>query len=224
VNFLHKLISEIRALHRVMIALVFTAIAFPLVYTAHVYPLVQYILLWDVFAVFFLLTSWVIFFHHSTMQIQKIAAREDSSRFFLFLLVVIASLASMLTVLFLVMARNSSYNNHAIYLPAAIAGMLLSWAMVHTVFTFHYAHLYYDHRSIAMRNTRSKGLAFPGEQNPDYLDFAYFSFVIGMTFQVSDVNVTSRRIRRNVFLHGLLSFALNTFVVALTINLIAGST
>ncbi|HEY9045127.1 MAG TPA: DUF1345 domain-containing protein [Ohtaekwangia sp.] len=215
---------KIRALHRVIIALCFTAIAFPMVYTADVYPLVKYILLWDVFAVFFLLTSWIIFLHHSTTQIQKIVAQEDSSRFFLFLLIVIASLASMLTVILLVMSRDSFHNNHSIYLPAAIVGMLLSWAMVHTVFTFHYAHLYYDHRSVVMRNTRTKGLVFPGEQNPDYLDFAYFSFVIGMTFQVSDVNITSRKIRRNVFVHGLISFALNTFVVALTINLLAGNT
>jgi uncharacterized membrane protein len=68
----------------------------------------------------------------------------------------------------------------------------------------------------------AEGLEFPEEDCPDYLDFAYFSFVIGMTFQVSDVQITSRIIRKQVLLHGLLSFALNTFVVALTINLIAG--
>ncbi|UAY52868.1 DUF1345 domain-containing protein [Ferruginibacter albus] len=63
---------------------------------------------------------------------------------------------------------------------------------------------------------------FPNEPKPDYLNFAYFSFVIGMTFQVSDVQVSDRHIRRTVLAHGILSFALNTFVVALTINLIAG--
>ncbi len=67
-----------------------------------------------------------------------------------------------------------------------------------------------------------KGLDFPGKEKPGYLDFAYFSFVVGMTFQVSDVQITSRTIRRLVLAHGLISFFLNTFVVALTINIVAG--
>jgi uncharacterized membrane protein len=99
--------------------------------------------------------------------------------------------------------------------------MLLSWIMVHTVFTFHYAHMYYDVPDEGSSKI-SGGLDFPGEKEPDYIDFAYFSFVIGCTFQVSDVEISSRKIRRMALLHGLLSFGLNTFVVALTINLIAG--
>ena len=92
---------------------------------------------------------------------------------------------------------------------------------MHTIFGFHYAHLYYgDDTNDSTRH--AEGLEFPGEKKPDYLDFAYFSFVIGMTFQVSDTAVHSRSIRRLVLLHGLISFGLNTFVVALTINLIAG--
>jgi len=95
----------------------------------------------------------------------------------------------------------------------------VSWVLVHTLFTFHYANMYYfklnDHKS------DEASLIFPGKAKPDYLDFAYFSFVIGMTFQVSDVEIASQRIRRIALIHGLLSFTLNTFVVALTINLIA---
>jgi uncharacterized membrane protein len=93
--------------------------------------------------------------------------------------------------------------------------------MVHTTFCFHYAHLYYDD---ADEDTEifAGGLDFPNEKTPDYMDFVYFSFGIGMSFQVSDVDITSKTIRRLVLLHGLLAFGLNTFVVALTINLIAG--
>ena len=91
---------------------------------------------------------------------------------------------------------------------------------MHTIFTFHYAHLYYFKNMDD--TTEGKPLDFPGKTKPDYLDFAYFSFVIGMTFQVSDIEIPSRTIRRTVLAHSLLSFALNTFVVALTINLIAG--
>ncbi len=92
--------------------------------------------------------------------------------------------------------------------------------MVHTMFTFHYAHIYYDDDENNAAH-HAGGLEFPKEK-PDYLDFAYFSFVIGMTFQVSDVEISARLIRRVALLHGLLAFLLNTFVVALTINLIAG--
>jgi len=100
-------------------------------------------------------------------------------------------------------------------------GMLFSWLMVHSVYAFHYAHMYYDNDE----NDPVKdayGLEFPRDTKPNYIDFAYFSFVIGCTFQVSDVEISSPRIRRVVLFHGLLSFGLNTFVVALTINLIAG--
>jgi uncharacterized membrane protein len=99
-------------------------------------------------------------------------------------------------------------------------GMLVSWAIVHTIYTFHYAHLYYQKQK--GDGPVKEPLNFPDEKKPDYLDFAYFSFVVGMTFQVSDVEISSRKVRRIVLVHGLLSFALNTFVVALTINLIAG--
>ena len=106
-------------------------------------------------------------------------------------------------------------------MPVAVSNMLLSWVLVHTTFCFHYAHLYYDD-SKDSTEIHAGGLDFPEEKKPDYIDFVYFSFIIGMTFQVSDVAITSRTIRRLALLHGLISFGLNTFVVALTINLIAG--
>jgi uncharacterized membrane protein len=104
--------------------------------------------------------------------------------------------------------------------PITVAGMLLSWIMVHTLFAFHYAHDYYmPHKTDKTRHTG--GLDFPGNERPDYIDFAYFSFVIGCTFQVSDIEISSKKIRRLVFVHQLISFGLNTFVLALSINLVA---
>jgi uncharacterized membrane protein len=87
-----------------------------------------------------------------------------------------------------------------------------------------YAHFYYCDMD---GNDEGKvlkpgGLEFPGDDEPDYLDFAYFSFVIGMTFQVSDVQITSKRIRRLSLMHAILSFAFNTIIVALSINIISG--
>jgi uncharacterized membrane protein len=103
----------------------------------------------------------------------------------------------------------------------SVASVLSSWALIHTLFTLHYAHVFYRDEVTAIKY-KGQGLIFPEESEPDYLDFAYFAFVIGMTFQVSDVQVTSRRIRRLVLIHGLLSFIFNTAIVALSINIIAG--
>ena len=88
-----------------------------------------------------------------------------------------------------------------------------SWFLVHTLLAVPSTHLFFaDSRP-------PRGLDFPEEKEPDFLDFAYFSFVIGMTFQVSDVQVTSRPIRRMVLVHSLLSFAFNTVILAFSINL-----
>jgi len=126
----------------------------------------------------------------------------------------------MFAVLLLVLSKEQSPDRVRLAVILAVAGMMLSWVMVHTIFTFHYAHLYYFRANDDTPN--SEALDFPQTPKPDYLDFAYYSFVIGMTFQVSDVNINSRIMRRTTLAHALLSFALNTFVVALTINLIAG--
>jgi len=177
-------------------------------------------LLWDVFALSFIITSWIVFFTRPVPDIIKLANKEDGSKVFVIISIVVSSFASMFTVLLLIISKDQPSDRVALSVILSITGMLVSWIMVHTIFTFHYAHLYYfkekDDTPVA------EALDFPAEKKPDYLDFAYFSFVIGMTFQVSDVAISSRKIRRTALAHALLAFALNTFVVALTINLIAG--
>lgn len=98
--------------------------------------------------------------------------------------------------------------------------LLLSWLMTQTTFGFRYAHEYYAHDLGGADFDR--GLDFPGEQQPDYLDFMYFSLVLGMTFQVSDVQITARKLRRLAALQGLLGFLFNTIILALTVNIAAG--
>jgi uncharacterized membrane protein len=177
-------------------------------------------ILWDVFALTYIIISWIVFFTSTTEHITKKARIDDGGKFFVFFIVVFASFVSMMIVANLVISKDSLGMQEAVYLPIIIGGILLSWTLVHTTFCFHYAHLYYNNEQGTNNNV--EGLEFPKEKNPDYIDFAYFSFVIGMTFQVSDVEISSRKIRRLALLHGLLAFVLNTFVVALTINLIAG--
>lgn len=206
--------------HRIVISFLLALIAYFFIRKIHFNGRMTTMILWDVFALTYITTSWIVFFTSSTSHITKKARKDDGSRLFVFLIVVVACFVSMFTVLMLIISKDTMGIDKAIYLPVIIAGMLLSWMLVHTTFCFHYAHLYYDNNEGTEKN--AGGLIFPQEQHPDYIDFAYFSFVIGMTFQVSDIEITSRTIRRQVLVHGLLSFALNTFVVALTINLIAG--
>lgn len=183
--------------------------------------LLRILVSWSVFSFIFLLFSWIVIFTRSINQIKVRASQDDGSTFFVFFMVVISSFAGMLTVLLLMASKNIEIKQSALFLPLGIVGIVFSWTMVHTIYVFHYAHEYYD-ADDGNGNRIFGGLEFPKEKNPDYLDFAYFSFVMGCTFQVSDVEISSRRIRHIALVHGILSFILNTFVVALTVNMIAG--
>jgi len=207
-------------LHRVSISLVVTIIIFFLVRQTHYNRLMIGTILWDVFTLSYVVLSWIVFFTSSIDQMKYKASLEDGGRYFVFFIIVLSSFASMVTVTMLVTSKDTADIPQAIYLPVIISGILLSWIMIHTTYVFYYAHLYYD-----LNDATGKikgGLEFPNCTNPDYIDFAYFSFIIGMTFQVSDVQISSRNVRHKALAHSLLAFALNTFVVALTINLIAG--
>jgi uncharacterized membrane protein len=105
--------------------------------------------------------------------------------------------------------------HYGIYVALAIGTVVLSWTFIHTIFALHYAHEFYG------SGEHKNGLRFPGDGQPDYWDFIYFSFVVGMTFQVSDVAVTHKSVRRMVVAHGALSFFFTTAVVAMAVNIAA---
>ena len=106
-----------------------------------------------------------------------------------------------------------------LYIAGVALTLLLSWLVTHVVFALRYAHEYYE-RSAGARDVDG-GLEFPGGVPPDYWDFLYFAMVLGMTFQVSDVQITSRKLRRLATVHGLIGFLFNTVIVALTVNIAA---
>jgi uncharacterized membrane protein len=145
---------------------------------------------------------------------------QDPSRSIIFIIIIVSTLASFFAVLLLILSKGENDNTSSLRIAVAVTGMFLSWFLIHTIFTLRYAHIFYgDHET--RPNTHAGGLEFPGDSKPEYLDFAYYSFVLGMTFQVSDVQITSKRLRSLAMLHGLLSFVFNTIMIALTINLIA---
>ena len=101
--------------------------------------------------------------------------------------------------------------------------VFISWTTLHVIYAVHYAHIYYDPTERKDDGKVRGGLEFPGTKEPDYWDFVYFSFVVGMTCQVSDVQITARHLRHLATAHGVVSFFYNTVVVALAVNVVAGS-
>jgi uncharacterized membrane protein len=184
------------------------------------YNRVQNMLTLDVFNLAMLIMSWITFFTTPYHELRQQAKEQDGSRIFIFIILLISALGSMLSV-GLLLVNKSKHDIQGFELGIAVAGMIFSWLLVHTVFTYRYAHVYYADDGTEVQ-TDIKGLEFPDDDKPDFLDFAYFSFVMGMTFQVSDVVITEKRLRRLALLHGLISFFYNTIIIALTINILAG--
>jgi len=149
-------------------------------------------------------------------RIRERAAREDEGQVAILMLTVSAALASLGAIVAELGSSVGSARRPSHVVLAALT-ILLSWAFIHAIFALHYAHEFYD-------ETDGGGLAFPGsDPAPDYWDFVYFSFVIGMTSQVSDVAVTSKRIRRAVAAHGVVAFIFNAALLALTVNIAASA-
>lgn len=160
---------------------------------------------------------WIIIAPLDAKETTRLASREDPTRGVADLLIVLLSIASLFTVGFtLVQASQSHGGLKAILAGLALATIALSWILLHTLFTLHYARIYYT--------DNGKGVNFNQDDAPRYLDFAYLSFTLGMTYQVSDTNLTTYRIRVTALRHGLLSFVFGSVILATTINLIAGLT
>jgi len=170
---------------------------------------------WDVFAALYLVLVFTMVWRSGVTDIRRNAVLQDDGRFLILLLTALGAFASIAAIVFELGASNRSMPG----LVLATVTIVLSWAAVHTAFSLHYAHEYY-------RGAKPGGLQFPAgdsDDEADYWDFVYFSFVIGMTAQVSDVGITDRIIRRTATVHGIISFVFNTALVALMVNIAASA-
>jgi len=219
-----KVWFRLDAHYRVLISLVISGIIL-LLSLGHCSTPAVILVTWIAFALTIIIMDWVIILSSHPMEVRKIARIQDSSRTLIFLFVIVASIVSTLAIFFLLKSsKHLSPEAVTEHVLLGMASVIVSWVLVHTIFTLRYAHMYYttDVDDDGKKKTLG-GLEFPGdEKQPDYLDFVYFSFVIGMTFQVSDVEISSRQIRRLAWIHGMISFAFNTAIVALSINVISG--
>jgi uncharacterized membrane protein len=170
---------------------------------------------WDIFIAVYLLLVYIMMFRCGLAHIRRNAILQDDGRFLILLVTALGAFASIAAIVF---ELGGAHRSGADLILATLT-IALSWATVHTTFALHYAHDYY-------RGAKPGGLQFPsGDQHEhaDYWDFVYFSFVIGMTAQVSDVGITDKTIRRTATVHGIISFVFNTALVALMVNIAASA-
>lgn len=215
-----KLLSSLDAHQRAMIALGVAIIVFVSSYGVQHLPF-RVILTWNAFALTGMFLAWWRILLADAKTAVASAKLQDTNRSIIFAIVLVAACGSLFAVAYLLStAKNVPGTRQVQHVGLAAITVIFSWCFIHTIFALHYAHAFY--RQIDEGGERGDGLNFPGCEDPDFLDFAYFSFVIGMTFQVSDVAITSRRIRRLSLVHALLSFLFNTVILALAINVASG--
>jgi uncharacterized membrane protein len=211
---LPKPVRIVYARPRTFIAIVIGVFAF-LVSPDSLRPVTRLLLGWDVFAALYLMLAFAMMARCDVSHIRQSAVLQDDGRFLMLMVTALGAFASIAAIVF----ELGPDHRDGAALTLAIATIALSWTAVHTTFALHYAHDYY-------RGKKAGGLQFPSgdeHHDADYWDFVYFSFVIGMTAQVSDVGITDKMIRRLATAHGVISFVFNTALVALMVNIAASA-
>ncbi|HET9893801.1 MAG TPA: DUF1345 domain-containing protein [Streptosporangiaceae bacterium] len=169
---------------------------------------------WDIAAATYLAMVWVAVSPMNAEVTARMAGREDPSNPVAEVVVVAASIAALVAIGFaLARAGESTGSTKALLIGLGAVSVVASWLVVHTVYMLRYARSYYSEPP--------GGIDFNEEDRPAYLEFAYFSFTIGMTFQVSDTTITSKGIRRLTLHHALLSFLFGAVILATAINIFA---
>ncbi|HWJ92183.1 MAG TPA: DUF1345 domain-containing protein, partial [Flavisolibacter sp.] len=200
-------IDRIARGYRVAVSLIVAVLSFVLVFRNHSLTIAA-LSWWIVFSAFLLLFSWATILARHPKDTAIIASEQDEGYWLLFIIILTASIFSLFGILYLLhRVPTVSRESARMQLLLSIIALFTSWILIHTLFTIKYADMYY--RTVAEGKDPVQGnggLSFPGAQSPDFLDFAYYSFTIGMTYQTSDVNTTTQRARRLTLLHSLISF------------------
>ena len=181
-------------------------------------PPTKWLVGWDCGVLLYIIMTYWMIMNSGVPEIRRRATIDDEGAFALLLLTAFAGLASLAAIVVeLGGSKTTSGAEAGLHIGLGMITIVLSWSFVHTIFALHYAHEFYGEG----RDKQTGGLRFPGTTPPDYWDFLYFSVVIAMTSQVSDVAITSKVIRRVATIHGTLSFFFNLAILALTINMVS---
>ncbi len=186
---------------------------------------IRFIAAWDIGVTFALAALYVGLRKSPAEAIKHRALREDGGKWTVLILSLFAATASLVVIASeMPLVKGAAGVEQTVRVVFVIVTIVLSWAFMHTMFALHYAHDYYMEAdlSAAVPASDSRRLIFPGDEMPMYGDFLYFSFTVGMTFQVSDVQIADAEMRRIALLQGITSFFYTTGILALAINLVAG--
>lgn len=173
---------------------------------------------WNLAIWTYLMLLTFLFLGSNHESVIKIAQREDSSALAVLLILITAAVVSLLTIV-VELSHLRGMSAEMKLVKYLFAGMTVigAWFLLGTIFTFHYAVLYYRSPK------EGRALCFPGhDDHPDYWDFLYFSFTIAVAMQTSDVVVVTRQMRRAVLAHSILSFMFNAAILGFSINIAAG--
>lgn len=174
---------------------------------------------WLIAGGLYLVLSYVMMYFSTPENILSLSKKEDDGAAMILLIIVFAASASLVTIVLILSGIKTLPTQIAIRHVALVLGTYtISWLTVHTAFALHYAHLYYQE----FEKTKEPPLLFAGKLKPAYVDFLYFSMVIGMTCQTADVNIASSKIRFSVMIQGMTAFVFNASLLGLAINLISG--
>ncbi|MCC7346131.1 MAG: DUF1345 domain-containing protein [Variibacter sp.] len=210
---LHPVSRAVR-LHARLIAAALVGAALALALPAQWPASTRLLAAWDCGIALYLALTAILVVRADVSRLRQRAAEEDEGAIAMMVLATLAALASLGAIFAELAAAKGRPGAFAPHVALAAVTIALSWLFTHTIFAQHYANDYYGGA-----DGEIGGLQFPGQDRPDFWDFLYFSLVIGMTSQVSDVAVTSARLRRTVTAHGVLSFVFNTTIIALTVNI-----
>jgi uncharacterized membrane protein len=185
-----------------------------------VHPLATRIVLaWDIGSGVYLALTAILFMGAKDHDISADAKRQQEGEWSVFALTLVGAVMSFAAIFLFSDTSSGHKTEKAAYLAFVVSTLVLSWLTTHVTFAYRYAHEYYTKNT--KTNELDGGLEFPGDDQPDYMDFVYFSFVLGMTFQVSDVNIRAKKLRRLATLQGLIGFLFNTVILALSVNIAA---
>ena len=204
-----------RLLYSLGVAVIVAVLPLPIAWPFHG------LLAWCVGLTTYLGLAWWLCVGFDAGQTRKRAQAQDEPSLVLFFVLLLATTACVAAITVMMQqSRDLSGLERTLHIGLSVFALAASWLFIQAIFTFHYAHRYYQ--EVKEKEPDGPGLVFPGGQDPDYFDFLYYAHVVGMTSQVSDVQVTSREMRRLTLLHSVLSFAFNILIVALSINVVAG--
>ena len=176
---------------------------------------------WCVGVVVYLGLAWWLCVGFDARRTRERAQAQDEPSGVLILVLLLATMACVAAITVLMQkSQDLSGLERGLHIGLSMVALAASWLFIQTIFTFHYAHRYYHEERL--REPDGPGLQFPGGLDPDYFDFLYYAHVVCMTSQVSDVQVTSREMRRLTLVHSVLSFGFNMLILALSINVVAG--